>query len=59
MRKKWYTSRTMWVNIATALASITLILSTDASWKDYAQYLLMINALVNAALRLITNEGIE
>lgn len=59
MRKKWYKSKTLWVNIASAIASVTLILSTDANWKDYAQYLLMLNALLNAALRLITEEGIE
>lgn len=59
MRKKWYRSKTLWVNIATAVASVTLMLSTDVNWKDYAQYLLMINALLNAALRLITEEGIE
>lgn len=59
MRKRWYKSKTLWVNIATAVASVTLILSTDVAWKDYAQYLLMANALVNATLRLMTDEGIE
>lgn len=59
MRKRWYKSKTLWVNIATAVASVTLILSTDVAWKDYAQYLLMVNALVNATLRLMTDEGIE
>ena len=58
-KKPWYKSRTIWLNITTAIATMTMILSGNPVWADFAQPLLMINALANAALRIITVTEIE
>jgi len=57
--KPWYKSKTIWLNIITAIATGAMILSNDASWAAYAQPLLMLTALANAALRIITVSTIE
>lgn len=57
--KPWYKSKTIWLNIIIALATITMILAGNEYWAQYAQPLLMINALANAALRIISSDRIE
>jgi hypothetical protein len=59
MKKPWYKSRTIWLNIITAVATMSMILSGDPAWADFAQPMLMINALANAAMRIITVAEIE
>jgi hypothetical protein len=59
MKKPWYKSRTIWLNIITAVATMSMILSGDPAWVDFAQPMLMINALANAAMRIITVAEIE
>jgi hypothetical protein len=59
MKKPWYKSRTIWLNIITAVATMSMILSGDPAWAEFAQPMLMINALANAAMRIITVAEIE
>ena len=58
-KKPWYKSRVIWLNIITAVATMSMILSGDPAWGEFAQGMLMINALANAALRIITVTEIE
>jgi len=57
--KPWYKSKTIWLNIIIAIATMTMILAGNEYWGKYAEPLLMINALANAALRIITSDRIE
>ena len=58
-KKPWYKSRVIWLNIITAIATMSMILSGDPAWAAFSQGMLMINALANAALRIITVTEIE
>lgn len=59
IKKPWYKSRVIWLNIITAVATLTIILSGDPAWAEFSQGMLMVNALANAALRIITVTEIE
>jgi hypothetical protein len=55
MVKRWYESKTLWVNVLTLLA---LILGAVAQWPELqhlAPYLLGALSVVNIALRFITD----
>jgi hypothetical protein len=55
MAKRWYESKTLWVNILTLIA---LIISTVAQWPELAHIapqLLGALTIVNIVLRFITD----
>ncbi len=54
--KKWYLSKTIWVNLALA-AGIAIEAVTGAAWLD-AELQAAIIVLINFILRLITKEAI-
>ncbi len=59
MNKKWYLSKTLWVNLIGAAALIATAFGVDsgdvAAWLGAEGILL---AMVNAILRAFTNTGI-
>jgi hypothetical protein len=57
--KKWWESRTLWVN---ALTLASVVVAQVVGWEDMKQYapeLLMISNIVNMLLRLITTNPIK
>jgi hypothetical protein len=57
--KRWYLSKTVWLNIITAVASVLMLLAHDPYWAGQAMYLLMGSSVLNALLRVITDTEIE
>lgn len=59
MTKKWYRSKTIWVNL---IGGVVIIISAFYS-KELAQQVLGAEAgillLINLGLRIITNQGLE
>lgn len=61
MTKKYYNSKTMWVNMAVALFT-TLSMMSDVIrpiTKEYADVIILTIAIVNGVLRTVTTQGIE
>jgi hypothetical protein len=57
--KKWYESRTIWVNVLTLLA---LILGAIAQWPELQQYspqVLGALSIINIVLRFATTVGVK
>jgi len=54
--KKWYRSKTLWVN---AIGIGAIILQYEYGFVLDAQYEIIILGIINGILRLITNEGLE
>lgn len=57
MNKKWYHSKTLWVNLLVVVASIISGITTK-NWLD-GETQLMILAVVDFVLRIRTNQGLE
>ena len=57
MTKKWYHSKTMWVQAIAVVASIIAGITTK-NWLD-GEVQVMILAIVDFVLRLKTNQGLE
>ena len=56
MRKKWYLSRTVWMNVAALLAAII----TEAFGYDVDEkYVALFMTVMNLVLRRVTKEAIE
>ncbi len=56
MKKKYYKSKTLWVNVAAALV---LVIEYCLTQKIIAPELhALIIALINIGLRLVTNQGV-
>ena len=55
--KKWYESKTVWANVVLAVLAI-IQLALDQMWIG-AEYQALVVIVVNTALRLISNSGIE
>lgn len=56
--KPWWTSKTLWVN---ALTLIVMILGTVAQWPEFSAYsghIAGVLAIVNMALRFITDRPV-
>jgi hypothetical protein len=56
--KRWYTSKTLWVN---ALTLLIMVLGTVAQWPefaDYAAHIAGIVAAINLILRVITDRPV-
>jgi hypothetical protein len=57
--KRWYRSKTVWINVLTLLA---LVLATVASWpevQDVAPQIAYALAIVNVLLRFVSSESIR
>lgn len=57
--KRWYKSKTLWIN---ALTLLLLVLGTVSNWQEMQQYSTHIayaSALVNVVLRFITTEKLQ
>ena len=61
MTKKWYKSKTVWVNILTAVAAFGAAIVGDGvvTNPQVLKYLLLGMALVNVVLRFITTTGVR
>lgn len=57
--KRWYASKTLWLNIITAVASVLMLLAHDPYWASQATYLLMASSVLNAVLRVLTDTEIK
>lgn len=57
--KRWYLSKTLWLNIITGVVSVLMMLARDPYWADQALFLLMAVSVLNAVLRVLTDTGIE
>lgn len=53
MGKKWYTSKTIWVNV---IAAVSLFVSSQFGYKISTEVQAGIIAAVNVILRIITKE---
>lgn len=57
--KKWYTSRTLWINVIALTAMVVQIIG----WPELAKEIVAIEgsvlAIINLVLRIITNQGLE
>jgi hypothetical protein len=56
--KKWWTSKTLWVN-AIALAGSIALATVGMSSEEWAVIATTVLAVANIVLRLVTGEGIE
>lgn len=56
--KKWYTSKTLWVN-ALALAGSVALLGLGVSTEEWAGISVTVLSVANIVLRLVTGESIE
>jgi uncharacterized membrane protein len=56
--KKWYASKTIWVNVVALIASLLLTFGVELSADQQASLVTSILAVVNIALRFATTEGI-
>jgi hypothetical protein len=57
--KRWYKSKTLWVNILTLVA---MVLATVGAWtemQDMAPQIAYALAIVNVLLRFVTTEGVK
>ena len=63
--KKWYKSKTIWVNVITALAVVQLVASffgyspDQSTLNQASEILVLMNPLLNLILRKSTNTGIS
>jgi uncharacterized membrane protein len=56
--KKWYASKTIWVNVVALIASLLLTFGIELNADQQASLVTSILAVVNIALRFATTEGI-
>ena len=57
--KRWYRSKTVWINVLTLIA---MILATVAAWpevQDVAPQIAYALAIVNVLLRFVSSESIR
>ncbi len=52
--KKWWASRTVWLNALTLIAMVIVQLNGWEEMKQYAPELLMVSNVVNMLLRFVT-----
>lgn len=61
MTKKWYMSKTIWLNIVISLFA-TLAMMSDVVRPiagEFADIIILAIAIVNGALRVVTTKGIQ
>ena len=59
MKKKWYLSKTIWVNVLTSILAVVAIIQPEIASSGFAPILAAVAAGANIALRLVTSEAIE
>jgi len=57
--KKWYQSKTVWINILTLGALITASLMSEQSLSDYAPIIIILNTTINILLRFMSSHKLE
>lgn len=57
--KPWYTSKTIWANIISALVAILLLVSQSPSFEPYGEWLLLSQGILNIILRFVTDTGVR
>lgn len=55
-KKTWYQSKTLWANMAALMGALGGAMQGDISWSEAIPVIVI--AVVNMGLRLITNRGI-
>lgn len=58
-KKRWWESRTLWINALTLVAMIIAQLNGWDEMKQYAPELLMVSNIVNMLLRFVTINPIK
>lgn len=58
--KKWYSSKTLWLNLITAALAIIMLASTSPSLEQYSEAFLFISGVLNIILRVFfTNQPVK
>ena len=57
--KKWYESKTVWINILTLLAAITASLMSESALSDYIPIIIILNTTINIILRFMSSDKLE
>jgi hypothetical protein len=57
--KKWYQSKTVWINILTLGALITASLMNEDALRDYAPIIIILNTTINILLRFMSSNKLE
>jgi hypothetical protein len=57
--KKWYESKTVWINILTLLAAITASLMSETALSDYIPIIIILNTTINIILRFMSSDKLE
>lgn len=61
MKKKWYKSKTVWLNVATVVAGAGPLVANFTGLVNPLVFALLLTGvgLANVALRFLTDQGIE
>jgi hypothetical protein len=57
--KKWYESKTVWINILSLLAAITASLMSESALSDYIPIIIILNTTINIILRFMSSDKLE
>jgi uncharacterized membrane protein len=57
--KRWYASKTIWVNVVALVASLLMVFGIELTADQQASLVTSILAIVNIGLRLVTTEAIK
>lgn len=57
--KKWYQSKTVWINVLSLIAAITAALMSDSAMSDYIPIIIIINTTTNILLRFMSSDKLE
>ena len=59
--KKWYQSKTIWLNLSTFFAGLTPLVGNFYGLVDPMTYAIVLTSIgvINVALRVVTTEGVE
>jgi hypothetical protein len=57
--KKWYQSKTVWINILSLLAAITASLMSESALSDYIPIIIILNTTINIILRFMSSDKLE
>lgn len=57
--KKWYQSKTVWINVLSLIAAITASLMSESAMSDYIQIIIIINTTTNILLRFMSSTKLE
>lgn len=57
--KKWYQSKTVWINVLSLLAAITASLMSDPAMSGHATNIIILNTTINILLRFMSSDKLE